>query len=119
MGGSASNLLVVEGQWVAAPGPEAGALPGVTRGVVLEVLDGAGYRIREEGVEPEAFSQASEVLLTSSLREVVPVVRVGKEVVGSGVPGPVLLTTLRGLRERVASELGFQGMEPEGPAPGA
>ena len=119
MGGSASNLLVVEGRSVTAPGAGAGALPGVTRRVVLEVLEGAGYRIREEGVEPEAFSQASEVLLTSSLREVVPVVRVGKEVVGSGVPGPVLLTTLRGLRERVASELGFQGMEPEGPAPGA
>ena len=118
MGGSASNLLVVEGQWVAAPGPEAGALPGVTRGVVLEVLDGAGYRIREEGVEPDAFSRASEVLLTSSLREVVPVVRVGKDVVGSGAPGPVLMIALQGLRERVASELGLQDVQPGGSASG-
>jgi branched-chain amino acid aminotransferase len=111
MGGSASNLLVVEGSWVTAPGPGEGALSGITREVVLGVLEGEGYRVREQGVEPEAFSRASEVLLTSSLREVVPVVRVGRDVVGSGAPGQALRIALQGLRKRASSELGLQGVE--------
>jgi len=114
--GSASNLLVVEGRTILAPGATAGALPGITREVVLGLLGKDGFLVEERGVSRPALARASEVLLTSSLREVVPVIRVGEEAVGSGEPGPTFRIALDGLRAQVASELGLQ---PEEVASGA
>lgn len=107
VGGSASNLLLVTGETVLAPGVGAGALPGITREVVLGVLRGKGLSVEERGVPPGALADASELLLTSSLREVVPVVRVASDPIGSGRPGPIFRAALLGLRDRVAAELGL------------
>lgn len=109
--GSASNLLTVEKETIVAPGPAQGALPGITRGIVLEILKEAGYRVEERGVLPGSVGRADEVLLTSSLREVVPVVALDEAPVGSGRPGPVFRTAIEGLRALVAAELGL-ALEP-------
>jgi branched-chain amino acid aminotransferase len=107
MGGSASNVLAVVDDTVLAPGVREGALSGITRGVVLELLREGGFTVEETGISPEALAAASEILLTSSLREVVPVVKVDSDAVGSGRPGRMFRTALLGLRARVADELGL------------
>ncbi|MEX1258913.1 MAG: aminotransferase class IV [Gemmatimonadota bacterium] len=104
--GSASNLFAVRGTTFVAPGLEAGALPGITRGVLLEVARGAGLTVEERGIHPEELVELSEILLSSSLREVVPVIEVEGARVGEGRPGPTFTLLSRMFREVVRKEIG-------------
>jgi branched-chain amino acid aminotransferase len=70
--GTSSNLFAVIGGRVTTP-PLVGILPGVTRAHVLRLLGG----VRERPLRPADLARASEVFLTSSLAEVLPVSRVG------------------------------------------
>jgi branched-subunit amino acid aminotransferase/4-amino-4-deoxychorismate lyase len=98
--GTAANLMIVERGRLVTPPLAAGILPGVTRAMVLRVARRAGVDVREEPIPVARLRGASEVLLTASTVEVLPVVRVGRERVGSGRPGPV--TTMLGDRYRRA-----------------
>jgi len=101
---SASNLLAVRDGTLIAPGPESGALAGITREVLLEAAVSRGWRVEERGLREEELSLVSEVLLSSSLREVVPVVAVEGRRVGHGRPGPFFRALSLAFREVVRSE---------------
>jgi branched-chain amino acid aminotransferase len=87
--GASSNVFAVMERAVLTPPLDAGILEGVTRGVVFEVARRAGLRVIELPLTEAALEHADEVFITSSIREIVPVVRVDDRVVGSGRPGPV------------------------------
>ena len=67
----------------------AGILEGVTRGVVLRLARDAGISVQEAQLWPEDLEGADEVFITSTVREIVPVTRLGERAVGAGRPGPV------------------------------
>jgi branched-chain amino acid aminotransferase len=87
--GSSSNVFVVSGGAVRTPPLGAGILEGVTRGVVLRLARGAGVPSEEVPLRPEDLEGADEVFITSTVREIVPVTRLGSHPVGAGRPGPV------------------------------
>ena len=87
--GSTSNLFVVRGGVVETPALAEGLLPGITRRRVLELARARGLPVAECPLEPSALVAADEAFLTSSLRGVLPVTRVGDAAVGAGIPGPV------------------------------
>jgi branched-chain amino acid aminotransferase len=87
--GSSSNVFVVSGGAVRTPPLGAGILEGVTRGVVLRLARGAGGPAEEVPLRPEDLEGADEVFITSTVREIVPVTRLGSHPVGTGRPGPV------------------------------
>jgi branched-chain amino acid aminotransferase len=64
--GTGTNVFVVLGGRLLTPPLLAGCLGGVTRGLVLELLAHAD----EEDVPMAALAEATEVLLTSSTRDV-------------------------------------------------
>lgn len=84
---SANVFAVVDGAVVTPDG--AGLLPGVTRARVLGVLRDAGVAVRFAALNDAALSTATEVFLTASLREVMPVTALDGEPVGDGLPGPL------------------------------
>jgi branched-chain amino acid aminotransferase group I len=86
--GSVSNLFLVMGKRLVTPSVQSGALPGITRQVVLEAAGSAGLEAVEGEVEASAIGEASEAFLTNSVMEVMPLTRVEGRPVGSGVPGP-------------------------------
>jgi branched-chain amino acid aminotransferase len=51
---------------------------------------------------PDVLETADEVFLTSSLREIAPVTRVGDRPVGSGTPGPITRQVCAAYRIAVA-----------------
>jgi branched-chain amino acid aminotransferase len=106
VGGSASNLFLVAGGRLRTPALEEGILPGITRSVVLELARHMGLDAEEGSLRPEELARADEVFLTSSLRELVPVVAAEGTRVGPGSPGPVWRRLLDAFRERVRAELG-------------
>jgi branched-chain amino acid aminotransferase len=82
-------------------------LPGITRGIVLEL--GRGLLPRATGaVRLDQIREVSEAFLTSVSRGVLPVVRIDAATVGDGRPGPVaaeLGRRLDALVEREAEPL--------------
>lgn len=86
--GSSSNVFAVRGGRVVTPPLAAGILEGVTRGVVLRLARELGIAAEEAPLRAEDLEGADEVFLTSTIREIVPIVRLGKRQVGSGRPGP-------------------------------
>jgi 4-amino-4-deoxychorismate lyase len=82
------------------PALELGILAGVTRGTLLEEAKQSGYEVRE-GVFPLShLAGAHEAFTSSSIREVVPVVRLDGEPVGDGRPGPAAAELQAALRRR-------------------
>jgi branched-chain amino acid aminotransferase len=56
---------------------------------VLDLARQAGISCEESVFTTEELLRADEAFITSSIREVVPVVRVDGHAIGVGVPGPV------------------------------
>ena len=99
-----SNLFVVKGGAALTPPIDAGLLPGITRAFLFEIGGEAGIPVREAVLRDEDLFGADEAFLTSTTREVVPIVRVDDRLIGPGVPGPVTRALLDGYR-RKAQEL--------------
>lgn len=87
--GASSNLFVVAGGVLRTPPLDCGVLPGITRAAVLEIAAGLDRPVSEESLDPAILETAEEAFLTSSLREVVPLVAVDGRMVGKGVAGPI------------------------------
>lgn len=99
-----SNLFVVSRGAALTPTIDSGLLPGITREFLFEVGAGLGIPVREAVLRDEDLLGAAEAFLTSTTREVVPIVRVDDRTIGSGLPGPVTRALLEGYR-RKAQEL--------------
>lgn len=87
--GSTSNVFLVREGAVRTPRIEAGILEGITRATVIGVAHDEGITLEETALFPHDLYEADEVFITSSLREVVPVVRVDDRPVADGRPGPI------------------------------
>jgi branched-chain amino acid aminotransferase len=86
-----SNIFVVKNGVVSTPPLDAGLLPGITREFLFEVGKGVGIPVRESVLHDEDIFKADEAFLTSTTRELVPIVRVDEATIGNGTPGPVTL----------------------------
>jgi D-alanine transaminase len=87
--GAASNIFaVIDGILITPPmGPE--ILPGITRNVILELAEQNNIPYSEDIISLDALKTASEIWLTSSTREIVPVVQLDDETIANGKPGPI------------------------------
>jgi branched-chain amino acid aminotransferase len=85
--GASSNVFAVVGGVVLTPPLDAGILEGVTRSVVMKVARASGISVLEVPLTEPALKEAHEVFITSSIREVVPIVRVDDTTIGDGKPG--------------------------------
>jgi branched-chain amino acid aminotransferase len=99
--GITSNVYLVRGRRILTPSRDANALAGITRGVVLELAGGMGLEVVEGLFRPDEISAADEMFLTSTTREVVPVVRVNGAAVGNGRPGNITGELLQAYRSAV------------------
>jgi len=98
---STANLFIARDGGLATPPISDGALPGITRGAVLELARDAGIAAREASLTLDDLYQASEAFLTNAIAGVLPVVSVDGQKVGSGKPGE-LTRRVRLLYEKAA-----------------
>ncbi len=84
-----SNVYVVTGGAVVTPPLSAGILEGTTRRRILASCRSASIPVAERTVRPDDLRRADEILLSSSVRGVIPVTRLDGRPVGDGVRGPV------------------------------
>jgi branched-chain amino acid aminotransferase len=100
---SQSNFFLISGGAVRTAPLDAGLLAGVTRAFVLELAQSLGYRTREEALFEGDLAGASEAFLTSTTREIVPIVQVDSQTIGKGVPGPITKALLAEFRKRTSA----------------
>jgi D-alanine transaminase len=90
--GSSSNIFAVSGNVLLTPPKSAHMLPGITRDLVLELAKKHNIACAETDIELATLERASEVWITSSTREIVPVTQLNSRAVGEGCPGPAWKT---------------------------
>jgi branched-chain amino acid aminotransferase len=86
---SAANVFAVSGGEAITPATGEGALPGITRGLVLELAAAAGIVAREVRLERGELARAGEAFATNSILEICPVAELDGAPLGGAVPGPV------------------------------
>lgn len=97
--GTGSNVFVVLGGRLLTPPLASGCLAGITRALVLEWLDA-----EEADLPLSALDEAEEVFLTSSLRDIQAVSRIGGRVLAAA-PGPVTAKAMAVWSEREAADI--------------
>ena len=102
--GSTANIFIVKDGAALTPPIDAGLLPGITREFLFEVGAEVGIPVREQVLKDADLFGADESFLSSTTREIVPIVRVDERTIGSGRPGPVTKELLDRFR-RKAHEL--------------
>ena len=107
--GANSNLFAWLDGSLVTPGLEIGLLAGVTRRVVLELARQEGLPTAERSLVPADLKRASEVYITSTTREVLPVVKVvtGDTTwpVGGGKVGPIAGRLLAAFRNYASKQV--------------
>jgi branched-chain amino acid aminotransferase len=87
--GSGENLFMVRKGVVHTPPTSAGALDGITRSSVYQLLEEDGYTVKESAITRTDLYYADEVWFTGTAAEVTPVREIDDRAVGDGTPGPV------------------------------
>ena len=85
------NIFMVKGGRLFTPPLSAGALHGITRGVVLELARENGIAVSESNLTRYDLFNADECFLTGTGAEIIPAVQIDGRTVGDGKPGPVTL----------------------------
>ena len=95
-----SNVFIVKNGTVITP--DADVLKGITRKVVLECARET-YQTLEQTIPLSAFFDADEAFITSSFKDIVPIVSVDGRTIGPGVPGPVTRDLMARLAQYINS----------------
>lgn len=85
---NATNVFVVRDGSVVTPLADA-CLPGITRGIVLELAAGAGLPTIERNVSLSELYTSDEAFATGTMGELSPVLEVDGRIIGDGVEGRV------------------------------
>lgn len=90
--GAASNVFAVIDGVLCTPPKGNDILPGITRDVILDIARRNNIPYREDKIPFAALQTASEIWVTSSIREIIPIVELDSRQVSDGKPGPVWQT---------------------------
>jgi branched-chain amino acid aminotransferase len=101
--GTSSNVFAVIDRKLTTPPEHLGILPGITRGRVLELATELGITVELRALSIDELCRADEVFVSSTLREILPVVRIDQTNVSSGAPGPITERLLAAFRAMVAA----------------
>jgi branched-chain amino acid aminotransferase len=106
--GSISNVFLVRNGTLHTPSLDAPILPGITRGAIIDVAARLGLPLREEELTIDDLLSADEMFLTNTLMQVMPVVRIGQEPIGSERPGELTPRIRQGYLLLVKEECGLE-----------
>lgn len=85
--GAQSNLFIVKDEIVITPPISRHMLGGITREIILDLCRENKIICREKVISEDELHQADEIWLSSSTREVMPIVTLNQHAVGRGKPG--------------------------------
>ena len=87
--GAASNCFVIKDGIIYTPPKNELILGGITRDLIIELARKNQIDCKEAPINEEVLNNADEIWVSSSTKEIVPVVKLNHKVVGQGKVGPV------------------------------
>lgn len=87
--GAASNVFIVIDGTVKTPPKGARLLPGITRDLIVELAQLQQLPVQEVNFSKTELMAADEIWISSSTKEIMPVLTLDDKTVGNGQPGPV------------------------------
>lgn len=99
--GTRSNLFVVKGGKIITPVTD--VLPGITRAAVIEAVSGE-FEVVQRSLRVQDVLDADEAFLTSTTKEVMPMVWLDEISIADGKPGPVTARVMALFKELVTRE---------------
>lgn len=106
MEGARSNIFAVRAGELLTP-PADRVLPGITRDIVVNLAQRAGYCLSEETLSVSRVPEYDEFFVTSTSMHVIPIVSIDDVSVGNGQVGPVtqdLMTRFENYRTKYFGE---------------
>jgi D-alanine transaminase len=101
-----SSFFTVIDCTLVAPPLDSHILPGITRAFLERLAVRVGVPCREQHLKRQQLTDVSELFLSGTGAEVLPVVQVDGKAVGNGRVGPVSLRLLEAYRQAVAEFIG-------------
>lgn len=101
--GAHSNIFFVRDDTVFTHPESNSILSGITRKNIISIAAESGIRLVEEAVASDMFPYMNEAFITNTSGEVVPVIRIGDQIIGNGTPGDITKKLQRLFRERVTA----------------
>jgi branched-chain amino acid aminotransferase len=86
---SGDNVLIAKDGIIYTPPAEAGALPGITRDIVIKLAKEENLQVVEKNLTRFDLYVCDEFFLTGTAAEVIGIVEVDGRTVGDGNPGPI------------------------------
>ncbi len=102
--GSISNVFLVGKGVLKTPPLDTPVLPGVTRGLVLDIAGREGIKTEETALTIDDLLDADEAFLTNTMMQIMPVIRVERHTIGAGRAGPVARRLREEYRKLVKQE---------------
>jgi branched-chain amino acid aminotransferase len=101
--GAGSNVFIVKDGRLLTPPLSCGLLAGITRELTLEIAAAIGIPHEERVLFPADLRNADELFVTSTLKELAPMVALDGAPIGAGTPGPLTKALLLAYRDRINS----------------
>ena len=98
------NVFIIRKGKLETPPSSAGALNGITRGVVIELAGKLGIPVSETNLTRYDVMTADECFLTGSAAEIVPVASLDGRIIGTGKPGALTLKLATAFHKLTRSE---------------
>jgi len=102
--GSITNVFVVRDNVLKTPPLDTPVLPGITRGIVLELAARAVIPAEQTTLGVDDLLDADEVFLTNAIMRVMPVIRVEKHDIADAKVGPITRRLAEAYAELVREE---------------
>ena len=85
--GAVSNVFCCIDNKILTPPLTENILPGVTRKVILELIQDTSFEYEETKITVDSFLAAEEIWVTNSTKGVIPIIELDGKKIGSGLPG--------------------------------
>ena len=93
--GAVSNVFCCIDNKILTPPLTENILPGVTRKVILELIQDTSFEHEETKITVDSFLSAEEIWVTNSTKGVIPIIELDGKKIGSGLPGEKYLQISR------------------------
>ena len=85
--GAVSNVFCCIDNKILTPPLSENILPGVTRKVILKLIQDTSFEYEETKISLDSFLSAEEIWVTNSTKGVIPIIELDGKKIGSGLPG--------------------------------
>lgn len=99
-GGATNVFAVIDGRLRTYPRSHY-ILPGITREIVIGIARENGIEVDETPILAHEIHGAEEIFFTGTTTDVQPIVKLDDRAIGAGRPGPIAVTLLKGLMDRM------------------